>query len=506
VALTGYSQRLDKQPTSQRLSTFARDYGLIRFATPATADRDIAASGGLAGVHPLGILGAQRVWDCVAASTHSVEFRSLPAGDSALSFLYVGTAGNASAVIAGSRSGTTAQGVEFLDTAGTVSVRFRSSAGSNRTASGAAVSANQLHAYLLTWDGTTGRLYIDGRPFGTFTDSGTVTHSQALRIARRNADYATTKAASAAFFRRALSEKDALRITQTPSAAYSLLFEPRRFAVPAAAGAGSTGTVATTNAADTSSATGTTTVTGTSATTNAADTSNAAGTTTVTGTLATTNADDTAAASGAVGGDITGSSATTNANDAGAASGTTTIVGASATTNADDASSAAGTTTVVGTSATTNADDTATASGVAGAITGTSATTNADDTASAEGYPGDEPPAVAVVKRGGGSNFVKARKRLAVEYLIEYLTEEEPSAETKRVIAEIKAGRPVPADAKPPSAARSLSVADLAEKIIPRRLMSYQNLIVDAIEPQRVIARAVRIAEEREDEDLLMLL
>jgi hypothetical protein len=301
---------------------------------------------------------------------------------------------------------------------------------------------------------------------------------------------------------RPLSRTERAEFRRNP---WQLFEQPQRIWVPVSAGGGVTGTSATTNAADTSGASGTTTVTGASATTNAADTANASGTTTVTGTLATTNADDTAAASGAVGGDITGSSATTNANDAGAASGTTTIVGASATTNADDASNAAGTTTIVGSSATTNADDTAAASGVAGAITGTSATTNADDTASAEGYPGDEPPAVAVVKRGG-SNFVKARKRLAVEYLIEYLTEEEPSAETKRVIAEIKAGRPVPADAKPPSAARSLSVADLAEKIIPRRLMSYQNLIVDAIEPQRVIARAVRIAEEREDEDLLMLL
>jgi hypothetical protein len=270
----------------------------------------------------------------------------------------------------------------------------------------------------------------------------------------------------------------------------------------AGAGAGVTGTSATTNAADTSSASGTTTVTGTSATTNAADTSSASGATTVTGTSATTNADDAAAASGTVGGAVSGTVATTNADDAGAASGTTTVVCTSAASNADDASTASGTTTIVGTSATTNADDAADASGVAGAVTGTVAVTNADDIAAAF-------EAVQVIeraRRGGGSNFVKARKRLAVEYLIEYLTEEEPSAETKRVIAEIKAGRPVPADAKPPSVARSLSVADLADKIIPRRLMSYQNLIVGAIEPQRVIARAVRIAQERDDEDVLMLL
>jgi hypothetical protein len=361
-------------------------------------------------------------------------------------------------------------------------------------------AAGQIISFCAVWRGGLFRgIWLDTGQSATSTASG----SSAPRYLRLGATTANISQQLIAVYPTAVSDDQAAELARAP---WASVFEPRRIWVPVDAGGGVTGTSATTNAADTSSASGTTTVTGTSATTNAADTSNAAGTTTVTGTLATTNADDTAAASGAVGGDITGSSATTNANDASAASGTTTIVGASATTNADDASNAAGTTTIVGSSATTNADDTAAASGVAGAITGTSATTNADDTASAEGYPGDEPPAVAVVKRGGGSNFVKARKRLAVEYLIEYLTEEEPSAETKRVIAEIKAGRPVPADAKPPSAARSLSVADLAEKIIPRRLMSYQNLIVDAIEPQRVIARAVRIAEEREDEDLLMLL
>ena len=95
----------------------------------------------------------------------------------------------------------------------------------------------------------------------------------------------------------------------------------------AAAGAGSSGTLATTNAADTSAASGTTTVLGTLARTNANDTSVAAGTTTVTGSLATTNADDTLAASGSAG-SVTGTLATTNANDTSAAAGTTTVLGA----------------------------------------------------------------------------------------------------------------------------------------------------------------------------------
>lgn len=133
---------------------------------------------------------------------------------------------------------------------------------------------------------------------------------------------------------------------------------------------GASGTSATTNANDTSSASGTTTVTGTSAKTNANDTSSATGTTTVVGTLARTNADDTSDASGTVGsGGSTGTLATTNANDT---------------------SSASGTTTVVGTLAATNANDTPSASGWAGVVSGESATTNANDTSSASGSAGSE--------------------------------------------------------------------------------------------------------------------
>ena len=158
-----------------------------------------------------------------------------------------------------------------------------------------------------------------------------------------------------------------------------------RIWVSSGSSSGSTGTSATTNAADTSSASGTTTVTGSSAKTNANDTSSASGTTTVTGTSAKTNADDTSSASGAVGSNVTGTSATTNAADTSAASGTTTVVGTSAKTNSNDTASANGTTTVVGTSEQTNANDTATASGAAGAIVGTAAVTNAADAASASG-------------------------------------------------------------------------------------------------------------------------
>ena len=189
---------------------------------------------------------------------------------------------------------------------------------------------------------------------------------------------------------------------------YSLEAKPSRI-FSAGTSSGSTGTVAVTNANDTSSASGATTVTGsvaksnandtsvasgtttilgTSATTNATDTSSASGTTTVTGTLATTNANDTVSASGAVGNNVTGTSSTTNANDTSSASGTTTVKGTVAAANVNDTSTASGTTTVKGTSATTNANDTATANGVAGIISGTVAYINANDTVTASGIAG----------------------------------------------------------------------------------------------------------------------
>jgi hypothetical protein len=142
---------------------------------------------------------------------------------------------------------------------------------------------------------------------------------------------------------------------------------------------------------------------GTVATTNANDTSSASGTTTVTGTLARTNANDTATASGAVGSAISGTVASTNANDASAASGTTAVVGTSASTNANDVSASSGTTTVAGTVARTNANDTATASGIAGAITGTADCTNNADTCSAVGVSGN--PTLKV----GGDDYPEER-------------------------------------------------------------------------------------------------
>lgn len=94
------------------------------------------------------------------------------------------------------------------------------------------------------------------------------------------------------------------------------VFQPqaRSLWVAAAAGSGSTGTLARTNAADTSAASGTTTITGTLAKSNSNSTSAAAGTTTVIGSVAKTNSNDSATASGMAGA-VTGTAAVTNRND-----------------------------------------------------------------------------------------------------------------------------------------------------------------------------------------------
>lgn len=126
------------------------------------------------------------------------------------------------------------------------------------------------------------------------------------------------------------------------------------------------GSLAKTNVNDTSSATGTTTIVGSLARTNANDTSAAQGTTTVVGSLATTNANDTISASGSVGAAVSGTLAVTNANDTSAATGTTTVTGTLAKTNVNDTSSASGTTTILGTLTTTNGNDTLAASGTSG--------------------------------------------------------------------------------------------------------------------------------------------
>lgn len=157
-----------------------------------------------------------------------------------------------------------------------------------------------------------------------------------------------------------------------------------------AVASGVSGTLSYTNANDTSSAAGTTTVIGTLARTNANDTSAASGTTVVVGTLARTNANDTLSASGSVGSPVSGTLAYTNNNDTLAASGNTTVLATSSTTNANDTSNGAGSPVINGTVARTNNNDTLTANGTP-AVVGSSSTTNANDTLAASGTAGATP-------------------------------------------------------------------------------------------------------------------
>lgn len=168
-----------------------------------------------------------------------------------------------------------------------------------------------------------------------------------------------------------------------------------------------TGSVAVTNADDTSSASATVTVTASSATTNAADISggnaspvvvaNSATTNTndvsagnaspvVTASAANTNANDVSAASAAAGSGAEGSIAYTNIDDVSSASVKTTITASAANVNADDSSSATLKATITASVAVTNSNDISAASSGA-AVECSVAVTNADDVSDASASP-----------------------------------------------------------------------------------------------------------------------
>jgi hypothetical protein len=220
--------------------------------------------------------------------------------------------------------------------------------------------------------------------------------------------------------------------------------------------AGVTGTLAVTNANDTSAASGTTTVVGTLARTNANDAVSASGTTTVVGTLARTNANDSVAASGSVGGAVSGTVAYTNANDTSAASGTTTVTG---------------------TVARTNANDSVAASGAAGSVTGTVAVTNANDSVSASGTAGGLQDTHDGFWRKQWKKIREREKKKVYAELIEEIEEQ---------IEEVKAVQVVAAKA----IAKAQYMPDYSE----------QARIIAAL-----IARRQELIEQ-EDEELLLLL
>lgn len=163
---------------------------------------------------------------------------------------------------------------------------------------------------------------------------------------------------------------------------------PRRlFPVPSSGGDAVIGSVAYTNADDTSSANATPAITASSATTNADDASDAvavAESETVTATVDVTNADDASTASAAP--IVVGSSGTTNSDDASAANATATVTASAANTNADDiaAASAASGSDIEGSVAYTNIDDVS-ASVLTATITASVAFANSNDTSSSAG-------------------------------------------------------------------------------------------------------------------------
>jgi hypothetical protein len=153
---------------------------------------------------------------------------------------------------------------------------------------------------------------------------------------------------------------------------------------------------------------------GTLARTNANDTSAASGSQTNTGTLARTNANDSVSAAGNLG-TFNGAVAYTNANDTSTASGSQTNTGTLARTNADDTSAASGTQTNTGTLARTNADDSVSASGSAGTISGTVAYTNRNDTLTSTGGGGQS--------RGGIQRLKETKVKKSSTAVRDLLTE-----------------------------------------------------------------------------------
>jgi hypothetical protein len=153
------------------------------------------------------------------------------------------------------------------------------------------------------------------------------------------------------------------------------------------ASSGTTGTVAVTQAADTSSASGVLGYSGTVAATQANQTSSATGQLGYTGTIGITQAYQTSSASGTVATGFTGTVTITQANETASASGVLGYSGTVARTQAANTSSASGTVTSSGFSgsvAVTQASQTSTASGVLG-YSGTAAIVQAANTASASG-------------------------------------------------------------------------------------------------------------------------
>ena len=365
---------------------------------------------------------------------------------------------------------------------------------------GGALATDTRYSIGGTYDGTNGRGYHNGvKTVGP--TAGTAPNTTARLVLNSTSQTADPSEKSGLYkfyavlyWPFALSDAE---MAEVHNRLWAYAFAPQTIPVPVSAGGGgTTGTAATTNANDTPSASGTTTVTGTSSKTNANDTSSASGTTTVVGTSAKTNANDASSASGTT--TVIGTLAKTNADDTSAASGTVGSSGTTGTvaaTNANDTAAASGTTKIVGTLSTTNANDAATASGVAGAVSGTVAVTNANDTASAVGDAG------APVASGAGMGFSMSRMRRLVKIqfngkLYQAFEEDIPELlETLEEQAEQKIKKKRNARAKPAPVA---TVVSAPADVLP----SLQSRIDDVNHSIGVLWGV----DEDEDEELLWLM
>ena len=144
------------------------------------------------------------------------------------------------------------------------------------------------------------------------------------------------------------------------------------------------GTLNETDVDDTTSSAGTETFVGTSDNIDADDTVAASGKSTYAGTLVETDDDDISASAGNVVENPVGTLNETDVDDTTSSAGTETFVGTSNTTDVDDTTSSAGEQIFIGTSDTTDTDDTISAAGIM-QPSGTSDTTDTDDTVAATG-------------------------------------------------------------------------------------------------------------------------
>lgn len=316
------------------------------------------------------------------------------------------------------------------------------------------ISGAQTALYTWRLSGTTLDCFVNGVLKDTITVTAHGANVAAAIGTANTGDAISANGAIQAWFvhNRALSQSEIVALATAPWSMFANVASPDPYLFDGGSASGATGTSATTNASDTSAATGTTTVKGSSATTNAndapaasgttkilgtsattsaSDTSAASGTTKVVGSSVTTNANDTATASGSIGSAVSGTVSVTNANDTSSASGTTKILGVSATTNANDTSSASGTTKIVGTISVTNANDVSAASGQAGSVTGTIATTNANDVSSAFGSAGV--PDAPVGHAGG-----RRKRQVIIDDVIYLGTDEQIEAKLWQLLQERK--------------------------------------------------------------------